>query len=62
MDIYYGSDQVVEEDQELQDFVRDVYVYGMRDKKASGRDTPLRRPQPSLPRLSLGNAGLWPPP
>ncbi|XP_007176369.1 polyunsaturated fatty acid 5-lipoxygenase isoform X3 [Balaenoptera acutorostrata] len=36
VDIYYGSDQVVEEDQELQDFVRDVYVYGMRDKKASG--------------------------
>ncbi|XP_068405045.1 polyunsaturated fatty acid 5-lipoxygenase isoform X3 [Eschrichtius robustus] len=36
VDIYYGSDQVVEEDQELQDFVRDVYVYGMRGKKASG--------------------------
>ncbi|XP_061052072.1 polyunsaturated fatty acid 5-lipoxygenase isoform X1 [Eubalaena glacialis] len=36
VDIYYGSDQVVEEDQELQDFVKDVYVYGMRGKKASG--------------------------
>ncbi|XP_059755666.1 polyunsaturated fatty acid 5-lipoxygenase isoform X3 [Balaenoptera ricei] len=36
VDIYYGSDQVVEEDQELQDFVSDVYVYGMRGKKASG--------------------------
>uniref|UniRef100_A0A452S0Z0 Arachidonate 5-lipoxygenase n=1 Tax=Ursus americanus TaxID=9643 RepID=A0A452S0Z0_URSAM len=34
--IYYQSDQVVEEDQELQDFVKDVYVYGMRGKKASG--------------------------
>uniref|UniRef100_A0A452UMS7 Arachidonate 5-lipoxygenase n=1 Tax=Ursus maritimus TaxID=29073 RepID=A0A452UMS7_URSMA len=34
--IYYRSDQVVEEDQELQDFVKDVYVYGMRGKKASG--------------------------
>ncbi|XP_036120611.1 polyunsaturated fatty acid 5-lipoxygenase isoform X3 [Molossus molossus] len=34
--IYYESDQVVVEDQELQDFVRDVYVYGMRGKKASG--------------------------
>ncbi|XP_057593477.1 polyunsaturated fatty acid 5-lipoxygenase isoform X1 [Hippopotamus amphibius kiboko] len=36
VDIYYKSDQVVEEDQELQDFVNDVYVYGMRGKKASG--------------------------
>uniref|UniRef100_A0A8C6G991 Arachidonate 5-lipoxygenase n=1 Tax=Mus spicilegus TaxID=10103 RepID=A0A8C6G991_MUSSI len=34
--IYYENDQVVEEDQELQDFVKDVYVYGMRGKKASG--------------------------
>ncbi|XP_045698223.1 polyunsaturated fatty acid 5-lipoxygenase isoform X2 [Phyllostomus hastatus] len=34
--IYYESDQVVVEDQELQDFVKDVYVYGMRGKKASG--------------------------
>lgn len=36
--IYYESDQVVVEDQELQDFVKDVYVYGMRGKKASGRN------------------------
>lgn len=48
MDIYYESDQVVEGDQELQDFVKDVYMYGMRGKKASGRDVPLPRPQPSL--------------
>ncbi|XP_049711504.1 polyunsaturated fatty acid 5-lipoxygenase isoform X3 [Loxodonta africana] len=34
--IYYESDQVVEEDQELQDFLKDVYVYGMRDQKTSG--------------------------
>lgn len=34
--IYYESDQVVAEDQELQDFVNDVYVYGMRGKKTSG--------------------------
>ncbi|XP_073935548.1 polyunsaturated fatty acid 5-lipoxygenase isoform X2 [Castor canadensis] len=34
--LYYESDQVVEEDQELQDFVKDVYVYGMRGRKASG--------------------------
>ncbi|XP_008835956.1 arachidonate 5-lipoxygenase isoform X2 [Nannospalax galili] len=34
--IYYEDDQVVEEDQELQDFVKDVYVYGMRGRKASG--------------------------
>ncbi|XP_039089677.1 polyunsaturated fatty acid 5-lipoxygenase isoform X1 [Hyaena hyaena] len=34
--IYYKSDQVVAEDQELQDFVKDVYVYGMRGKKTSG--------------------------
>ncbi|XP_060142281.1 polyunsaturated fatty acid 5-lipoxygenase isoform X3 [Globicephala melas] len=36
VDIYYESDQVVEGDQELQDFVKDVYMYGMRGKKASG--------------------------
>ncbi|XP_058439631.1 polyunsaturated fatty acid 5-lipoxygenase isoform X2 [Marmota monax] len=36
VNIYYESDQVVEEDQELQDFVKDVYMYGMRGKKASG--------------------------
>lgn len=48
VDIYYESDWVVEGDQELQDFVKDVYVYGMRGKKASGRDVPLPRPQPSL--------------
>uniref|UniRef100_A0A4X1V7S3 Polyunsaturated fatty acid 5-lipoxygenase n=1 Tax=Sus scrofa TaxID=9823 RepID=A0A4X1V7S3_PIG len=36
VDIYYESDKVVEDDQELQDFVNDVYVYGMRGKKASG--------------------------
>uniref|UniRef100_A0A673SXN9 Arachidonate 5-lipoxygenase n=1 Tax=Suricata suricatta TaxID=37032 RepID=A0A673SXN9_SURSU len=34
--IYYKSDQVVAEDQELQDFVKDIYVYGMRGKKTSG--------------------------
>lgn len=39
--IYYENDQVVEEDQELQDFVKDVYVYGMRGKKASGRLPPF---------------------
>lgn len=38
--IYYKSDQVVAEDQELQNFVNDVYVYGMRGKKASGRGCP----------------------
>ncbi|XP_069428424.1 polyunsaturated fatty acid 5-lipoxygenase [Ovis canadensis] len=36
VDIYYEGDQVVEDDQELQDFVKDVYMYGMRGKKASG--------------------------
>ncbi|XP_032463550.1 arachidonate 5-lipoxygenase isoform X4 [Phocoena sinus] len=36
VDIYYESDRVVEGDQELQDFVKDIYVYGMRGKKASG--------------------------
>ncbi|XP_027627311.1 arachidonate 5-lipoxygenase isoform X1 [Tupaia chinensis] len=37
INIYYENDQVVEEDQELQDFVKDVYVYGMRGRKASVR-------------------------
>ncbi|KAM5237174.1 polyunsaturated fatty acid 5-lipoxygenase isoform 3-T3 [Ctenodactylus gundi] len=36
VDIYYESDLVVEEDPELQAFVKDVYVYGMRGRKASG--------------------------
>lgn len=48
MSIYYENDQVVEEDQELQDFVKDVYVYGMRGKKASGR-------QPQLPASDAGH-------
>ncbi|KAM9197280.1 polyunsaturated fatty acid 5-lipoxygenase isoform 3-T3 [Dugong dugon] len=34
--IYYESDQVVEEDQELQNFVKDVHVYGLRGRKSSG--------------------------
>ncbi|XP_068838120.1 polyunsaturated fatty acid 5-lipoxygenase isoform X3 [Capricornis sumatraensis] len=36
VDIYYEGDQAVQEDPELQDFVKDVYMYGMRGKKASG--------------------------
>lgn len=46
--IYYQSDQVVEEDRELQDFVKDVYVYGMRGKKASGTDRLWLSSWPSL--------------
>ena len=38
--LYYKSDQMVVEDQELQDFVKDVYVYGMRGKKTSGTHCP----------------------
>ncbi|KFV82850.1 Arachidonate 5-lipoxygenase, partial [Struthio camelus australis] len=34
--IYYESDEVVCEDVELQAFVKDIYVYGMRGVKASG--------------------------
>lgn len=45
--IYYESDQVVVDDQELQDFVKDVYVYGMRGKKASGRAHSSIPPDPS---------------
>lgn len=58
--IYYESDQVVVEDPELQAFVKDVYVYGMRGRKASGRDpgSPPAPPcSPLLPRVSLGNPG-----
>ena len=55
MDIYYKSDQVVEEEQELQDFVKDVYMYGMRGKKASGGD--LSPPRLSTP-LSLSPVPL----
>lgn len=31
---------MVVEDQELQDFVKDIYVYGMRGKKTSGKNHP----------------------
>ncbi|XP_054840938.1 polyunsaturated fatty acid 5-lipoxygenase [Eublepharis macularius] len=34
--IYYDSDETVCEDLELQAFVKDIYVYGMRGNKASG--------------------------
>ncbi|XP_067390825.1 polyunsaturated fatty acid 5-lipoxygenase isoform X1 [Emydura macquarii macquarii] len=36
IDIYYESDEVVCEDVELQAFVKDVYVYGMKGNKSSG--------------------------
>uniref|UniRef100_A0A8C3TAL5 Arachidonate 5-lipoxygenase n=1 Tax=Chelydra serpentina TaxID=8475 RepID=A0A8C3TAL5_CHESE len=36
IDIYYESDEVVCEDMELQAFVKDVYVYGMKGNKSSG--------------------------
>lgn len=49
VDIYYEGDQVVEEDQELQDFVKDVYMYGMRGRKASGGDCAPCRGLSSLP-------------
>lgn len=51
--IYYESDEVVVEDQELQDFVKDVYVYGMRGRKASGRDSLSSSPSSSLSSLHL---------
>lgn len=35
--IYYESDEVVCEDVELQAFVKDIYMYGMRGVKASGK-------------------------
>lgn len=35
--IYYESDEVVCEDVELQAFVKDIYVYGMRGVKSSGK-------------------------
>nr|XP_033796844.1 arachidonate 5-lipoxygenase-like isoform X1 [Geotrypetes seraphini] len=36
VNIYYHSDEVVCEDTELQAFVKDVFVKGLRNKKASG--------------------------
>ncbi|XP_038599732.1 polyunsaturated fatty acid 5-lipoxygenase isoform X2 [Tachyglossus aculeatus] len=36
VEIYYESDEVVAEDVELQAFVNDVFLYGMRGSKASG--------------------------
>lgn len=58
VDIYYESDKVVEDDQELQDFVNDVYVYGMRGKKASGEDLPSRLLLFPVPLTFLGSGGL----
>ncbi|EPY75230.1 Arachidonate 5-lipoxygenase-like protein [Camelus ferus] len=49
VDIYYESDQVVEEDLELQDFVNDVYVYGMRGRKASVPAAGARAPWGPMP-------------
>lgn len=49
MGIYYESDEVVADDPELQDFVNDVYVYGMRGKKASGRAGPSCSPRSCSP-------------
>ncbi|XP_037255368.1 polyunsaturated fatty acid 5-lipoxygenase isoform X1 [Falco rusticolus] len=40
--IYYESDEVVCEDVELQAFVKDIYVYGMRGVKASGFPKAIR--------------------
>ncbi|XP_026707276.1 arachidonate 5-lipoxygenase [Athene cunicularia] len=40
--IYYESDEVVCEDVELQAFVKDIYVYGMRGVKASGFPKTIR--------------------
>ncbi|XP_003219928.1 polyunsaturated fatty acid 5-lipoxygenase isoform X1 [Anolis carolinensis] len=36
INIYYKSDEMVCEDVELQAFVKDIYVYGMRGNKSSG--------------------------
>nr|XP_020670265.1 arachidonate 5-lipoxygenase-like [Pogona vitticeps] len=36
VEIYYDSDEVVCEDVELQAFVKDIYIYGMKGNKASG--------------------------
>uniref|UniRef100_A0A670IGC3 Arachidonate 5-lipoxygenase n=1 Tax=Podarcis muralis TaxID=64176 RepID=A0A670IGC3_PODMU len=36
VDLYYDSEEMVSEDVELQGFVKDVYVYGLRGTKASG--------------------------
>ncbi|XP_074448286.1 polyunsaturated fatty acid 5-lipoxygenase [Larus michahellis] len=40
--IYYESDEVVCEDVELQAFVKDIYVYGMRGVKTSGFPKAIR--------------------
>uniref|UniRef100_A0A8C6X3I4 Arachidonate 5-lipoxygenase n=1 Tax=Naja naja TaxID=35670 RepID=A0A8C6X3I4_NAJNA len=36
INIYYGSEEAVSEDLELQAFVKDIFVYGMRSNKDSG--------------------------
>ncbi|XP_018080864.1 polyunsaturated fatty acid 5-lipoxygenase isoform X2 [Xenopus laevis] len=36
VNVYYASDQTICEDEELQAFLKDVFVYGLRDNKESG--------------------------
>lgn len=56
VNIYYDSDETVCEDLELQAFVKDVYVYGMRGNKASG-ETFLSEPD-SLTSLHVNGLKL----
>lgn len=53
VDIYYDSDKTVCEDSELQAFVKDVYVYGLRDNEASGFPKMLKTKEQMVEYLTL---------
>ncbi|XP_053547856.1 polyunsaturated fatty acid 5-lipoxygenase [Bombina bombina] len=53
VNIYYESDEIVCEDHELQAFVKDVFVYGLRDNEASGFPKCLKTKEKLIEYLTL---------
>ncbi len=45
VDIYYGKDETVQEDEEIQAFVKDVCSFGMQDFDHCGKYTPKINPK-----------------
>ncbi|XP_018427528.1 PREDICTED: arachidonate 5-lipoxygenase isoform X3 [Nanorana parkeri] len=53
VDVYYDSDKTVCEDSELQAFVKDVYVYGLRDNEGSGFPKMIKTKEKLIEYLTL---------
>ncbi len=45
VDIYYDKDETVQEDEEIQAFVKDVCSFGMQDLDICGKYTPKTNPK-----------------